>query len=98
MRKKSKQMEYFGETLKNGVTIERKDKRTSITLKNVALENLLNSVNNSILFYSNCQHITSSSSLFRIPEIYVEVDKVQVEIADRERIIFTDSLESRETS
>ena len=26
---------------KNGVTIERKDKRTSITLKNVALENLL---------------------------------------------------------
>ena len=26
---------------KNGVTIERKDKRTSITLKNIALENLL---------------------------------------------------------
>ena len=32
---------YFRETIKNGVTIERKDKRTSITLKNVALENLL---------------------------------------------------------
>ena len=34
--------------------------------------------------------------MFRIPEIYValkEVAKFQVEIADRERIIFTDSLE-----
>ena len=34
--------------------------------------------------------------MFRIPEIYValkEVAKVQVEIADRERIIFSDSLE-----
>ena len=31
---------YFGETIKK-VTIERKDKRTSITLKNVALDNLL---------------------------------------------------------
>ena len=41
------------------------------------------------------QHITSSS-LFRIPEIYKalkEVAKVQVEIADRERTNFTDSLE-----
>ena len=41
------------------------------------------------------QHITSSS-LFRIPEIYValnEVAKVRVKITDRERVIFTDSLE-----
>ena len=47
-----------------------------------------------LILFSNCPHITSS--LFRIPEIYValkEVAKVQVEIADRERIIFTDSLE-----
>ena len=32
---------YFGETITNGVTIEQKDKRTSITLKNIVLENLL---------------------------------------------------------
>ena len=86
---------------KNGVTIEQKDKRTSITLKNVSIGEFTQTVSLKnfqsiilIYYFLIVQHITSS--LFRIPDIYValkEVAKVQVEIADRERIIFTDSLE-----
>ena len=91
---------YFGETIKKW-SYHRTEGQENLGhieqcsigefTQTVSLKKL--SVNKNILLIA--QHFTSSS-LFRIPEIYEalkEVAKVQVEIADIERTNFTDSLE-----